>query len=143
MKLVANIQLKPTREQADLLRATLERCNEACNFLSAKGFEADTTRQFDLHKLAYAETRERFDLGAQPTVRCIAKVANAYTTQKANGQQGQITFRKYSAQPYDDRIVGFKAFPIGQTSSRRVVREARVVLPQYTRIQLKADEVKF
>ena len=109
MKLVANIQLKPTREQADLLRATLERCNEACNFLSAKGFEADTTRQFDLHKLAYAETRERFDLGAQPTVRCIAKVANAYTTQKANGQQGQITFRKYSAQPYDDRIVGFKA----------------------------------
>ena len=40
MKLVANIQLKPTKEQAVLLRETLERCNEACNHLSARGFEA-------------------------------------------------------------------------------------------------------
>jgi IS605 OrfB family transposase len=110
MKLVANIKLKPTREQADLLRHTLERCNEACNWLSQTGFEAGKTRQFDLHKLAYAEARERFDLGAQPVVRCIAKVADAYTTQKANDlEPAQIVFRKHSAQPYDERIVSFKA----------------------------------
>lgn len=104
MKLVANIQLKPTREQADLLRRTLERCNEACTWLSQRGFDAGTTRQYDLHKLAYTDARARFDIAAQVAVRCIAKVADAYTTQKANGREGLIAFRKYAAQPYDDRI---------------------------------------
>lgn len=109
MKLVANIQLQPTKEQFDLLRRTLERCNEACNFLSARGFAAGKVRQFDLHKLAYAETRERFEIAAQAAVRCIAKVADAYTTHKANGHEPvEIKFRKHSAQPYDDRIVSFK-----------------------------------
>lgn len=110
MKLVANIKLLPTDEQAKQLRDTLERCNQACNFLSAKGFESGKTRQFDLHKLAYAETRAMFGIAAQVAVRCIAKVADAYTTHKANGHEPkQITFRKHSAQPYDDRIVTFKA----------------------------------
>lgn len=110
MKLVANIQLKPTREQADLLRRTLEVCNAACNFLSKRGFEAGAVRQFDLHKLAYAEARVEFGVAAQVAVRCIAKVADAYTTHKANGREPKlITFRKHSAQPYDDRI--FRLMP--------------------------------
>lgn len=109
MKLVANIHLKPTREQADLLRRTLERCNEACNWLSLRGFEAGKVRQFDLHKIAYAEARARFKIAAQVAVRCIAKVADAYTTQKANGRDGVIAFRKHAAQPYDDRI--FRLMP--------------------------------
>lgn len=110
MKLVANIQLKPTRGQADLLRQTLETCNAACNFLSKRGFDAGKIRQFDLHKLAYAEVREAFGIGAQVAVRCIAKVANAYTTHKANGREpALITFRKHAAQPYDDRI--FRLMP--------------------------------
>lgn len=106
MKLVANIQLKPTKEQADLLRRTLERCNEACNWLSQRGFDAGKMRQFDLHKLAYAESRSRFEIAAQVAVRCIAKVADAYTTHKANGRDPKLmTFRKHAAQPYDDRII--------------------------------------
>lgn len=108
MKLVANIKLTPTKEQKKLLLATLEACNAACNHLSKIGFEADKVRQFDLHKIGYAEVRSTFGLGAQPAVRCIAKVADAYTTQKANGRDGLVVFRKHSAQPYDDRIVGFK-----------------------------------
>lgn len=109
MKLVTNIQLKPTKDQADLLRRTLERCNEACNFLSQRGFETGATRKFDLQKVAYTETRAKFDLGAQPVIRCIAKVADAYTTHKANGREPKlIEFRKHSAQPYDDRIISFK-----------------------------------
>lgn len=104
MKLVANIQLKPTPEQAKLLRATLERCNAACNAISQQGFDAGVTRQYDLHKLVYGSTREAFDLSSQVVVRCIAKVADAYTTQKANGRDGLVSFRKHAAQPYDDRI---------------------------------------
>lgn len=110
MKLVANIQLKPSRAQADLLRRTLERCNEACNWLSQRGFEVGSTRQFDLQKLAYAEARARFSIAAQVAIRCIAKVADAYTTHKANGHEPRsLTFRKHAAQPYDDRI--FRLMP--------------------------------
>jgi putative transposase len=104
MKLVANIQLKPTPEQSKLLRATLERCNAACNAISQQGFDAGVTRQYDMHKLVYGSTREAFGLSSQVVVRCIAKVADAYTTQKANGRDGLVSFRKHAAQPYDDRI---------------------------------------
>jgi len=107
MKLVANIQLKPTTEQFDLLRLTLERCNAACTWLSQKGFEAGIVRQYDLQKLVYRDIRERFDLTAQAAIRCIAKVADAYTTQTANGREGVCAFRKHAAQPYDDRIFRF------------------------------------
>lgn len=103
MKLIANIQLKPTPEQESLLRQTLERCNQACDYLSARGFEAGKTRQFDLHKLAYAEVRAMYGLTAQAAVRCIAKVADAYK----DGRDGQRTFRRRAAQPYDDRIFRF------------------------------------
>lgn len=124
MKLVANIQLKPTKAQADLLKRTLERCNEACNFLSKVGFEAGKTRQFDLQKIAYRDARTRFDIAAQVAIRCIAKVADAYTTQKANGHEPkQIRFRKHAAQPYDDRI--FRLMPdsvsIWTLSGRQVI----------------------
>lgn len=104
MKLVANIRLKPTKEQEVELRATLERCNEACNWLSQQGFAAKTTRQFDMHKAFYRELRERFELTAQVAVRCIAKVADAYKID----QKTQRVFRKHAAQPYDDRILSFK-----------------------------------
>ena len=105
MKLVANIRLMPTPEQAAELRATLERCNEACNWLSEQAFAARTTRQYDMHKAFYAQARERFGLTAQAAVRCISKVADAYKVD----QKTQRVFRKHAAQPYDDRILSFKS----------------------------------
>lgn len=107
VKLVANIQLKPTRAQEKVLRETLECCNEACDWLSERAHETGRTRQFALHKLAYSDARARFGLTAQAAIRCIAKVADAYTTQRANKREGLCRFRKHAAQPYDDRIVRF------------------------------------
>lgn len=104
MKLVANIKLQPTPEQFQQLKDTLERSNAACDYLSAKGFEAGILRTFDLHKLGYADIRERFGLAAQVAVRCIAKVADAYKLDR----KVQRTFRKHAAQPYDGRIISFK-----------------------------------
>ena len=104
MKLVAAIKLKPTREQAVVLRATLKRCNDACTALAAKGFAAGVFRQFDLHKLGYAWLRSDFALTAQAAVRCIAKVANAFK----NNREVAPVFRDDAAQPYDDRILSFK-----------------------------------
>lgn len=105
MKLVSAIKLKPSREQAEALAATLERCNAACSWLAAKGFAEKTFRQFDLHKMAYAEMKRRFGLGAQPAIRSIAKVADAFKINRKSAP----TFRKLAAQPYDDRILRFGA----------------------------------
>src|SRR5690348_14048616 len=103
MKLVANLKLTPSPEQEAALKNTLERCNEACNWLSQSAFEQGVFRQYDMHKACYAELRARFSLSAQVAVRCIAKVADAYKID----QEKVRTFRKYSAQPYDDRIFRF------------------------------------
>ena len=100
MKLVVNLKLLPTPEQEPLLRATLERCNAACDWISAQGWQNGVLRQYDLQKLTYVDVRERFGLAAQVTVRCIAKVADAYKA----GRQVQRTFRPHAAQPYDERI---------------------------------------
>jgi len=103
MKLVVNLKLKPTQEQAVVLKATLEMANAACNYLSACAWEAKIFGQYHLHKLAYYDTRTRFPLAAQMVVRSIAKVADAYKLDR----KVQRRFRKDSAQPYDRNIIRF------------------------------------
>jgi putative transposase len=105
MKLVINLKLKPTAPQQRALQETLERCNAACNWLSEVAFRENTVKQFALHKLTYLQCKERFSLTSQAVVRCIAKVADAYKLKDAD--KTQRTFRKWAAQPYDDRIFRF------------------------------------
>lgn len=104
MKLVASVRLLPTPEQATLLRDTLERCNAACDWLAGLATDTGTRRQFDLHKLSYAELRSRFGLSAQAAVRCIAKVADSL---KAGDKKTRRSFHRHAAQPYDERIFRF------------------------------------
>lgn len=103
MKLVAAIKLLPSPDQAVCLKATLVRCNEAATWLAGVGFEKGVLRQYDLHKIAYTQIRQRFGLTAQAAVRTIAKVADAF---KINRKIAPV-FRKDAAQPYDDRIIRF------------------------------------
>jgi putative transposase len=103
MKLVAALKMLPTHEQAACLTATLARCNAACSWLAERGFESQTFRQFDLHKVAYGELRSRFGLTAQAAVRSISKVADAF---KVSREVAPV-FRADAAQPYDDRIIRF------------------------------------
>ena len=103
MKLVAAVKLLPTPDQAECLRATLARCNEAATWLADAGHSADTRRQYDMHKMFYREVRDRFSLTAQAAVRTIAKVADAF---KINREVAPV-FRPDAAQPYDDRILRF------------------------------------
>ncbi len=107
------IQLKllPTSEQADALRRTLERANEACNTISRVAWETKTFRQFAIHKLVYQSVRETFALAAQMAVRCIAKVADAYKLDKKRMR----TFSLHGAIAYDDRILSF-ALPKSEVS---------------------------
>ena len=104
MKLVASVRLFPTVEQAAILRETLERCNAACTWIAELGVNAGKTRQFDLHHLTYEAVRERFGLCAQATVRCIAKVADAF---KVGDRREIRDFNRFAAQPFDERIFRF------------------------------------
>lgn len=100
MKLTANIKLNPNTKQFDILKQTLERANEACNWISKQAWEKQAFGQFQLHKLAYYTVKEKFGLSSQMTVRCIGKVWDAYKLDKKTIRK----FKKHSAQPYDDRI---------------------------------------
>jgi putative transposase len=103
MKLVAALKLVPTKAQAACLKATLARCNQACDWLAEMAWNTSTFGQYALHKIGYVETRTRFGLTAQAAVRCISKVADAYKLDRDT----QRHFRPDAAQPYDDRIIRF------------------------------------
>jgi IS605 OrfB family transposase len=103
MKLVANLKLLPTKDQHAALLDTLTVSNRACTWLSGQAWDTNTFGQFALHKLAYERCREQFGLAAQMTVRCIAKVADAYKLDRKTRRR----FKRRAAQPYDDRIFRF------------------------------------
>ena len=103
MKLTVQLKLKPTPEQAGALRRTLETANAACDSISQVAFSTQTFRQFAIHKLTYQAARETFHLAAQLTVRCIAKVTDAYKLDRKT----QRTFQPHGAVAYDDRILSY------------------------------------
>ena len=102
MKLIAQIKLLTTPEQADALGRTMRLANTACEYISSKAWKAKTFRQYDLHKLTYKDTRAAFpSLSSQVVVRCTAKVADAYKLD----HQTKRTFKPMGAITYDNRIL--------------------------------------
>ena len=104
MKLIAQIKLQPTPEQHAALKQTLEAANAACNYVSGEAWRERIFGQFALHKLCYADVRERFGLGADIAVRVFAKVANAYKKDRKT----KHTFGPLAAFPFNDRLVSYK-----------------------------------
>ncbi|GAB2442610.1 RNA-guided endonuclease TnpB family protein [Streptomyces incanus] len=106
---------------ADALAATLRACNRAANSASEVAFRTGKVRRNVLQEAVYHRLKADFDLGAQPAVRVVKKVCDAYATLKANLKAGNhgpvgskrraraeskpIVFREDAAQPYDDRIL--------------------------------------
>ncbi|MFF4159782.1 RNA-guided endonuclease InsQ/TnpB family protein [Streptomyces sp. NPDC001678] len=124
MKIVVQVKLLPSPEQATALKATLHACNTAANRASTVAFETGPQSRNDLQKLVYAHLKADYGLGAQPAVRTVKKVVDAYTTLRANiragnlGPEGSkrrakaegkpISFRIDAAQPFDDRILSWQ-----------------------------------
>jgi len=104
MKLIVNLKLKPLESQHRDLLQTLERSNEACNWISEQAFNNKVFKQFNIHKIVYQETKTKFQLSSQMTIRAISKVADSYQIQK----QKQTEFRKHGSVAYDSRILTFK-----------------------------------
>ncbi|KUL26649.1 RNA-guided endonuclease InsQ/TnpB family protein [Streptomyces regalis] len=124
MKLVVQVKLLPTPEQAAALQATLHACNEAATWASEVAFERGEFKNFALRKHVYGEIRSRWNLGAQAAQHTIKKTCDAYATLKANLKAGNlgkpgskryrqatekpIVFHPQGAQPYDDRMLSWQ-----------------------------------
>jgi IS605 OrfB family transposase len=104
MKLTLQLKLLPTAEQADALRDTMRRFNEAATFAAEQGFAAGVFSPPSIQKLAYRTCRERFGLSAQMAVRAIAKAAECFSRDKTICP----VFRPDGAMTYDERILSFK-----------------------------------
>ncbi len=99
MKLIAHIRLDPTAEQHAALLATLAEANAACDAISSIAWQVREFRRLPLQKRSYHQVKHSFRLGAQVLIRCIAKVADAYTLDR----KVQRTFRPHGAIAFDDR----------------------------------------
>jgi len=103
MKIVAQIKLLPTPEQADALKRTLETANAACNTISAIAWEQQVFGKYDLQHLLYHQIKNDYGLSAQMVIRCLAKVGDSYKLDHAV----QRTYRPHGSIAYDDRILSF------------------------------------
>ncbi|GAB3716813.1 RNA-guided endonuclease InsQ/TnpB family protein [Nocardiopsis nanhaiensis] len=124
MKLVVRVKLLPSPEQARALKETLHACNRAANHASQMAQTTGARNKYALQKKVYTDLKASFGLSAQPTVRVIGKVTDAYTTRQAHlkaghlGRKGSarrqraeataISFRPEAAQPFDARCLSWQ-----------------------------------
>ena len=102
MKLIAQVKLLTTPEQADALSRTMRLANAACDHISEAAWKSKVFGQYPLHQRVYRDTRETFSgLSSQVVVRCIAKVSDAYKLD----HETKRSFKPRGAIPYDDRIL--------------------------------------
>lgn len=104
MKLVAVVKLVVTPEQKVSLLATMQRFNEACDWIAEKAAGSNTADKFKIQRMCYAEVREKFGLKSQFTVRAIAKVCEAYKVCRPT----QPKFNPTGGVPYDFHLYTFK-----------------------------------
>jgi len=103
VKLTVQVRLLPDAAQQAALRATLDLANQAANLVSEIAWQRGAFRCFDLQRITYGQVRA-MGLSAQPAVRVIKKVADAYKIDRRTKR----TFRADAAQPYDDRCLSWQ-----------------------------------
>ena len=103
MNLLLQINSCPS-DQAAKLKATMERFNEAADWLAGELFARKCRTSWSSRELFYAELRERFGLSSQMAIRCIARVCEAYK----RDQSMRPKFRPHAAMPFDQRMMSFK-----------------------------------
>jgi putative transposase len=121
MKLVVQLRLMPDADQSNRLRITVERMNEAANWVAVVAFEHRTANVFELRKLAYHEVRTRFGLSSQQAQLAIKAVSDAYKRDKSI----RVEFRPHAAIAYDVRTMSFK----GIDRVSLLTLEGRTIVP--------------
>lgn len=104
MKLIAQVRLKSTEQQVELLLRTMQRFNEACNFISEQSWKHKLFRRVELQKLTYRDVKDQFGLGAQSAIHAIYKVSDAYKIDKKVKRE----FRPLGSISYDERILTWR-----------------------------------
>jgi putative transposase len=84
VKVVVKVRVLPTADQAAALEATLRTCNESASWLSGRMHELRVCGKYEAQKRFYTDLKARFGLSAQPAIRVIGKVADAYTPAKVS-----------------------------------------------------------
>ncbi len=121
MLLTHKVKLLPTEEQGAALLETMERFNEACDFVAVAAFRIQSANKMRLQKEVYYELRERYELPAQLAIRAIAKVCEAYKHDKTI----RPSFDKHGAVVYDQRILSWK----GPDRASLVTVYGRTIMP--------------
>ncbi len=103
MKIIAQIKLQPTREQAGALQRTLETANTACNEISHVAWEQQVFGKYDLQQRVYHPIKADYGLSAQMVIRCLAKVGDSYKLDRT----AKRSYRPHGSIAYDDRILSF------------------------------------
>jgi putative transposase len=105
VKLVVQVKLLPTPEQASALKATLRACNTAATEVAATARTARVYRNYTLRKHVYAGIKTDHGLGAQAAQHVIKKVCDAYKTLASNLRAGNYgapeskRYRRVASEP--------------------------------------------
>lgn len=104
---VVQVRLSPSPEQCKALSRAVTICNEAATRASRIAWKQRVFGQVALHHLVYRRLRAEFQgLGAQATVRAIARTAHVYARRSAPKKRAHI-FRTHGAVPFDNRMLTF------------------------------------
>jgi len=105
MLLTIKSKLITNQEQHDSLLKTMEKFNEACNFISVFAYKKRIFGKVGIQKELYYVIREKYGLSAQMTVRAVGKVAESYKVDRKNLHE----FDPHGAIVFDQRILSYKA----------------------------------
>lgn len=104
MLLTIKMKLHPSEDQHQKLLCTMERFNEACNYVSEFAFRNKVFGKIELHKNLYYDLRERYVLSSQMVVRVFGKVSESYLADRSSYHE----FKPHGAIIYDQRILTIK-----------------------------------
>jgi len=104
MLLTIKVKLLASQAQHDDLLITMERFNDACNYISDVAWSNRSFGKVGLQKILYYEVREKFGLSAQMVVRAVGKVSESYKIDKSV----KHTFKPHGAVVYDQRNMTIK-----------------------------------
>lgn len=105
MLLTVKSKLITNQGQHDCLLKTMEKFNEACNFVSFFAFNKKIFGKIGIQKELYYDIREKYGLSAQMTVRAVGKVAESYKIDRKTLH----VFDPHGAVVYDQRILSYKS----------------------------------
>lgn len=104
MLITVKAKLITNQEQQTSLLKTMERFNEACNFISVFAYNKRKFGKIALQKEIYYEIREKYGLSSQMVVRALGKVSESYKVDKKCIHE----FDPHGAIVYDPRILTVK-----------------------------------